>query len=133
MKNLAGKKALIVGIANESSIAYGCAKALNDLGVELCITYSKDKTRQYVEPLLNSLNAPMFLPMNVIDEKSCKEVFARIEQQWGNIDILLHSVAFAPQKDLYSRVIDCTKEGFLEAMDISCHSFIRLANYAQKL
>lgn len=133
MINLKGKKALIMGVANESSIAYGCAKALSEIGAELCVTYANDKSRQYVEPLLKDLNASLFLQCNVTDDVSCRDVFAAIDKKWGNLDILLHSIAFSPLKDLQGRVTDCSRPGFLEAMDISCHSFIRMAKYAESL
>ena len=133
MIDLKGKKAVVIGVANEASIAYGCAKVLSDLGAELCITYANEKTKQYSEPLLKNLNAPLFLPLDVMDETSCEKAFSAIRTQWGNFDILLHSIAFAPQKDLHGRVVDSSKEGFLEAMDVSCHSLIRMAKYAEAL
>lgn len=133
MSNLKGKKVLIMGIANEASIAYGCARALSNAGAELCVTYANDKTKQHVEPLLKGLNAPLFLKCNVTDDEECQGVFATIDKQWGNLDVLLHSIAFSLLKDLQGRVTDCSRAGFLEAMDISCHSFIRMAKYAEVL
>lgn len=133
MISLKGKKALITGIANGQSVAYGCAKVLSSLGAELCVTYAKDKTRQYVEPFLNNLNASLFLQYDVTDEESSNKIFNTINNHWGNLDILLHSIAFAPKEDLHGRVIDSSKQGFLEAMDISCHSFTRMAKHAEAL
>jgi enoyl-[acyl-carrier protein] reductase I len=133
MINLKNKKVLIMGIANESSIAYGCARALSESGAELCVTYANEKTQQHVEPLLTNLNAPLFLKCNVTIEEECQALFTAIDKQWGGLDVLLHSIAFSPLKDLHGRVTDCSRAGFLEAMDISCHSFIRMAKRAETL
>ena len=129
---LAGKKGLVVGIANENSIAYGCAKAFRGLGAELAITYLNEKSRRYTEHLAEALEAPLFLPCDV-REGQLKSVFETIEREWGQLDFALHSIAFAPREDLHGRVTDCSRDGFLMAMDISCHSFIRMAKYAEPL
>ena len=130
---LAGKKALVIGIANNQSIAYGCALAFRALGAELAITYLNEKARPYVEPLADRLEASLYLPCDVRVEGELESVFQAIEQKWGKLDIALHSIAFAPREDLHGRVIDCSREGFLTAMDISCHSFIRMAKLAEPL
>ena len=130
---LAGKKGLITGIANDQSIAYGCAKAYRYHGAELAITYLNDKARPYVEPLARELEASIFLPLDVLAEGSMEAVFRAIADKWGRIDFVVHSMAFAPRADLHGRVIDCSREGFLTAMDVSCHSFIRMAKLAEPL
>ena len=130
---LAGKKALVIGIANNQSIAYGCALAFHALGAELAITYLNDKTKQYTQSLADRLEASLYLPCDVRVEGELESVFQAIEQKWGKLDIALHSIAFAPREDLHGRVIDCSREGFLTAMDISCHSFIRMAKLAEPL
>ena len=130
---LAGKKALVIGIANNQSIAYGCALAFHALGAELAITYLNDKTKQYAQSLADRLDASLYLPCDVRVEGELESVFQAIEQKWGKLDIALHSIAFAPREDLHGRVIDCSREGFLTAMDISCHSFIRMAKLAEPL
>ena len=130
---LAGKKALVIGIANNQSIAYGCALAFHALGAELAITYLNDKTKQYTQSLVDRLEASLYLPCDVRVEGELESVFQAIEQKWGKLDIALHSIAFAPREDLHGRVIDCSREGFLTAMDISCHSFIRMAKLAEPL
>jgi enoyl-[acyl-carrier protein] reductase I len=130
---LKGKKALVTGIANDQSIAYGCAKALRAFGADLAITYLNEKAKPYVEPLAKELEASIFMPLNLQVEGQLEEVFKKIEKQWGNLDIGLHSIAFAPKADLQGRVVDCSKEGFLTAMDISCWSFIRMAKLAEPL
>lgn len=130
---LKGKKALIIGMANEHSIAFGCAKALHQLGAELIITYQTEKHRPYVEPLLSQLGKPLFLHCDVAIEGSLEHVFAEIHRHHGGLDIALHSIAFAPREDLHGRVIDSSASGFATAMDISCHSFIRMARLAEPL
>jgi enoyl-[acyl-carrier protein] reductase I len=132
---LDGKKAIVIGIANDQSIAWGCAQAFRGLGAEICITYLNEKTKHFSEPLANALDVDpaMFLPCDVREEGQLKGVFETIDQHWGKLDIALHSIAFAPRDDLHGRVVDCSKDGFLMAMDISCHSFIRMARYAEPL
>lgn len=133
MYNLNGKRGLVVGIANNSSIAYGCAKAFSEAGAELAVTYLNEKTRTYVEPLLEGLNTSIFMPMDVEKDGDMDAVFAEIEKQWGKLDFIVHSIAFAPMADLHGRVVDSSKEGFTKAMDISCHSFARMAKLAEPL
>jgi len=130
---LQGAKALITGMANEHSIAYGCAKAFAEVGAELAITYADDKTRGYVEPLAQALKAPIFLPLNVTRPEELEAVFEAIRQQWGSLDILVHSIAWAPKQDLQGGLLDSSAEGFGQAMDISCHSFVRMARLAAPL
>jgi len=130
---LKGAKALIVGIANDLSIAYGCAKAFRELGADLAITYLNDKAKPYVEPLARALEAPLFLPLDFAQAGMLENVFERIAQSWGHLDILVHSAAFAPKEDLQGGLLNCSAEGFAKAMDISCHSFIRLARLAAPL
>ncbi len=130
---LKGKKALVVGIANDQSIAWGCARAFNELGAELAITYLNEKAKIYVEPLAESVRASIFMPLNVSTPGQLEAVFARIEQLWGSLDIVVHAVAFAPKEDLRGGLLECSAEGFATAMDISCHSFIRMARLAAPL
>ncbi len=130
---LQGKKALVVGIANEHSIAYGCAKAFDELGAELAITYLNEKARDYVEPLAKNLNTPIFMQLNVSQAGELEAVFDRIGSEWGRLDILVHSIAWAPKDDLQGGLINCTAEGFAKAMDISCHSFVRMSKLAAPL
>lgn len=131
--SLSGKRGLVVGIANEHSIAYGCAKAFQAAGAELAVTYLNEKAEKYVRPLAESLVAPLILPLDVAREGELEAVFAAITQKWGKLDFLLHAIAFATREDLHGRVTDCSKNGFLEAMDISCHSFLRMAHLAEPL
>jgi enoyl-[acyl-carrier protein] reductase I len=130
---LKGKKALITGIANDQSIAYGCAKAFQALGADLAMTFRNEKAKKFVEPLAKELEASIFMPLDLGTEGSLEAIFAEIEKQWGKLDICVHSIAFAPKDDLQGRVVDCSKEGFLTAMEVSCWSFIRMAKLAEPL
>lgn len=130
---LKGKKALVTGIANDKSIAWGCAKAFEAFGADLAITYLNDKTRSYVEPLAQEVRASMLLPLDLSKEGQVEATFENIEKKWGRLDILLHSIAFAPKDDLQGRVADCSRSGFLLAMELSCWSFIRMTKLAEPL
>jgi enoyl-[acyl-carrier protein] reductase I len=130
---LKDKKALVVGIANEHSIAYGCASAFHELGAQVAVTYLNEKARPHVEPLAQALEAPIFMPLDVAQPGQLETVFERISRDWGRLDILVHSIAWAPKDDLQGGLLDCTAEGFAKAMDISCHSFIRMAKLAAPL
>lgn len=130
---LNGKKALIVGIANDSSIAFGCANAFHQLGADLAITYLNDKSRTYVEPLAQQLDASIFLPLDVEQPGQLEAVFEQIEKKWGKLDILVHSIAWAPKDDLQGGLLNCSADGFAKAMDVSCHSFVRMAKLAAPL
>jgi enoyl-[acyl-carrier protein] reductase I len=130
---LKGSKALIVGIANENSIAYGCAKAFRELGADLALTYLNEKAKPYVEPLAQALEASLFLPVDFASAGSLETAFEQVTQAWGRLDILVHSAAFAPKEDLQGGLLNCSAEGFAKAMDISCHSFIRMAKLAAPL
>jgi len=130
---LKGKKALVTGVANDQSIAWGCAKAFRGFGADIAMTYLNDKAKPHVEPLAKQLEARMLMPLDLRKEGELEAAFARIEREWGRLDICLHSLAFAPAKDLQGRVVDCSKEGFLTAMEISCWSFIRMAKLAEPL
>jgi enoyl-[acyl-carrier protein] reductase I len=127
------KKGLIFGIANELSIAFGCAKAMRDAGAELAITYLNEKAEPFVRPLGQRLGSQIIVPCDVRQPNQLEEVFARIRKEWGCLDFLLHSIAYAPKEDLHSRVTDCSQAGFCLAMDVSCHSFIRMAHLAEPL
>lgn len=131
--DLKGKRGLVVGIANEHSIAYGCAKKFCKVNAELATTFLNEKAEPFMRSLAEQLKSPIILPCDVQKEEEIVALFEAIAQQWGKLDFMLHSIAFAPQSDLQGRVVDCTKEGFLEAMDISCHSLIRMSKYAEPL
>jgi len=126
-------KALVVGIANHDSIAYGCAKAFHELGADLAITYLNEKAKPYVQPLANELDVSIFMPLDVSTPGALEAVFDAIAAKWERLDILVHSIAFAPKDDLQGKVLDCSAAGFATAMDVSCHSFVRMAKLAAPL
>ena len=130
---LAGRKALIFGIANEDSIAYGCAKAFRLLGADLAVSWLNEKARRFVEPLAQELEASITGAVDVEVPRQLEAMFDQVRSQWGRLDILVHSIAFAPKEDLEGGLLDCSAEGFAKAMDISCHSFIRMAKLAAPL
>ncbi len=126
-------KGLVVGVANEHSIAWGCALAFDADGAELAITYQNDKARGYVAPLTEIVKPPIFMQLDVIQDDQMTALFDAIRKKWGKLDFILHSIAYAPKADLQGRVIDSSSNGFSMAMDISCHSLIRLAKAAEPL
>jgi len=130
---LAGRKGLVVGIANEDSIAWGCARVLRELGAEIAVTWLNAKAQPHVEPLARALEAPIAMPLDVEQPGQMEAVFAAIGEKWGRLDFALHSIAYAPAQDLRGRVVDTSREGFARAMDISCHSFVRMARLAEPL
>jgi enoyl-[acyl-carrier protein] reductase I len=132
-KLLEGKRGLIVGIANENSIAWGCAKAFYAFGAELAVTYLNDKARTYVEPLAQALEAQIMMPLDVRAEGQLEAVFERIAEQWGSLDFVVHSIAFSPKDALQGRVADVSRDGFLTTMEVSCWTFIRMAHLAEPL
>ena len=131
--DLAGKRGLVVGIANASSIAHGCAQAFRGAGAELAVTYLNAKAAPYVRPLAEALDASIIVPCDVRIAGELETVFERIAREWGRLDFLFHSIAFAPREDLQTGLVNCSAEGFAMAMDVSCHSFIRMARLAVPL
>ena len=130
---LQGKRGLVVGIANDQSIAWGCARALSAAGAQLALTWLNDKARPHVEPLAQQLGAAITAPLDVSVPGQLEALFAQIEREWGGLDFLVHSIAFAPKQDLHGRVTDSSADGFAQAMDVSCHSFMRMAKLAEPL
>src|ERR1700704_1862765 len=132
-KLLEGKKGLIVGIANENSIAWGCAKAFRAFGAEVAVTYLNEKAKKYVEPLAREVEAPIVMPLDVLTPGEMEAVFERITKEWGELDFVVHSIAFSPKEALRGRVVDVSREGFLTTMEVSCWTFIRMAHLAEPL
>ncbi|MHA7679365.1 enoyl-ACP reductase FabI [Cupriavidus sp. PET2-C1] len=130
---LLGARVLVVGVANAESIAWGCARAFRELGAELAITYLNDKAYPHVAPLAESVGATILMPLDVEDAGQEQALFERITRQWGQLDVLVHSVAFAPKDDLQGGLLNASAAGFARAMDVSCHSFVRLARRAVPL
>jgi enoyl-[acyl-carrier protein] reductase I len=132
-KLLEGKRGLIIGIANDQSIAWGCAKAFRALGCELAVTYLNDKAKKYVEPLARELEASILMPLDVRVDGQVEAVFERIAKNWGELDFAVHSIAFSPKEALQRRVVDVERDGFVTTMEVSCWSFIRMAHLAEPL
>ena len=133
MFSLAGQTALIVGIANDQSIAYGCARAMRQMGADIAVTYLNEKAERFVRPIAEELEAEIFMPLDVSRPGELEALYAEIGSKWGRLDTLLHSIAFCPKEDLHGRVVDCSSEGFGLAMDISVHSFLRMIRLAEPL
>ena len=133
LTNLEGKRGLIAGIANEHSIAFGCAKAFHEAGADLAITYLNEKAEPFARPLAESLDSSIIVPCDLRIDGQLEAVFRQISEQWGELDFLLHSIAYAPREDLQGRVVDCSEDGFLLAMRLSCHSFLRMVQLAEPL
>jgi enoyl-[acyl-carrier protein] reductase I len=130
---LKGKRGLVIGVANADSIAYGCAVKLRAFGADIALTYLNEKARQYVAPLAEKIDAGLLLPLDVTQPGQMQAVFDRIRSVWGRLDFVIHSIAFAPRDDLHGRVVDCSQAGFLQAMQVSCHSFLEMARLAEPL
>jgi len=130
---LAGKKGLVVGVANERSIAWGIAQRAAAAGAELAYTYQGETLLKRVKPLAEKTNANVLVPMDVTDEASVDAAFAAVAEQMGSLDFLVHSVAFADRNDLKGRTVDTSRDGFLMAMEISVYSLILLARKAEPL
>jgi len=130
---LKGKRGLVIGVANADSIAFGCAVKLRAFGAEVALTYLNDKAKKHVAPLAEKIDASLLLPLDVTQPGQMQAVFDRIRAEWGRIDFVIHSIAFAPRDDLHGRVVDCSQAGFLQAMQVSCHSFLEMARLAEPL
>ena len=130
---MAGKRGLIMGLANDKSIAWGIAQACADAGAELAFTYMGDAFKKRVEPLAKSLGSEVMIDCNVSDPGSIDAAFAEIEKVWGKIDFLVHAIGFSDKNELRGRYIDTSRQNFLDTMDVSCYSFTAVAKRAEKL
>lgn len=131
--SLQGRVGIVTGLANQDSIAYGCARACHAAGAEQIVTYASPKAERFVTPLVAEMGDPELRCCDVQDDAELEALFQRAAQRWGRLDFVVHSIAFAPRDDLHGRVVDCSREGFALAMDDSCHSFIRMARLAEPL
>jgi len=132
-KLLEGKRGLIAGIANDQSIAWGCAKAFRAFGAELAVTYLNEKAKKHVEPLVRELDAAIFMPLDARVPGQMEALFEAIDKTWGKLDFVVHSIAFSPKEALQGRVVDVPRDGFLATMEVSCWTFIRMAHLAEPL
>ncbi|MBS9405015.1 enoyl-ACP reductase FabI [Halomonas sp. TRM85114] len=131
--SLQGKVGIVTGLANQDSIAYGCAQALHEAGAEMLVTYASPKAERFVTPLSGEMGHPELRLCDVQDDDQLNALFDRAHERWGRLDFVVHSIAFAPLDDLHGRVVDCSRDGFKLAMDVSCHSFLRMAKRAESL
>ncbi|MBP8133313.1 MULTISPECIES: enoyl-ACP reductase FabI [Zoogloea] len=131
--NLEGKVGLITGIANEKSISTGVAESCIEAGAKVIITYQNEKTLAFLEPIVSRLGVEDVLLLDVTKPETMDEVFAKIDAKYGKLDFAIHSMAFAKRDDLHGRVVDTSADGFALAMDVSTHSFVRLARKAEPL
>jgi enoyl-[acyl-carrier protein] reductase I len=130
---LTGKKGLVIGIANEHSLAFGCARHFRTAGADVAITYLNAKAEPYVRSLAEALESHIIMPCDVTVPGQLEMVFERIAKKWGRLDFVQHAIAYAPKADLAGRMIDCSAEGFALAMQISVHSFLRMAKLSETL
>jgi enoyl-[acyl-carrier protein] reductase I len=130
---MAGKRGLIMGVANERSIAWGIAKACREQGAELAFTYQGDALKKRVAPLAASAGSEIVLPCDVTDSASMDAVFAVLAERWGRLDFMLHAIAYADKAELKGRYVDTSAGNFERSMNISCYSFTALAQRAEVL
>lgn len=130
---LKGKRALVVGVANDRSLAWAIAEHLHAAGCELAFTYQGEALERRVKPLAESVGSKIVLPLNVTNDSEIDVVFAKLKETWGSLDFLIHSVAFANREDLEGRFVDTARAGFLTAMDISAYSLVALTKRAEPL
>lgn len=130
---LQGKKILILGVANDKSLAWGIAKAAHDQGARLAFSYAGEAFKKRVEPLASELNADFISLCNVSEPETIKQLFADVEKHWGKFDGLIHAIGFSDKDELRGRFVDCSRSNFLMSMDISCYSFLELARHADPL
>src|SRR3954464_13592373 len=123
-KLLEGKRGLVVGIANDSSIAWGCAKAFRAFGAEVAVTYLNDKAKKFVEPLARELEAPILMPLDARVPGQMEAVFEAVQKKRSTADFVVHSIAFSTKEALGGRVVDVEREGLMTTMDVSCWSLI---------
>ena len=130
---MAGKRGLVMGVANDRSIAWGIAKAVAAQGGELAFTYQGEALERRVKPLAQSINADIVVPCDVTDEASIDATFATLKERWGSLDFVIHAVAFSDKEELKGKYVDTTRGNFLRTLDISCFSFTAVAARAQQL
>ena len=128
-----GKKGLIIGVANERSIAWGIANVLAEHGAELAITYQTESFERRVRPLAESIGSKLILPLDVQNESSLDNIFDCLETKWGKVDFLVHAIAYSDKDELIGRFINTSRKNFLNSLDISCFSLVDLSNRAVRL
>ncbi len=132
-KLMAGKRGLIMGVANNRSLAWGIAEQLHQQGAELAFTYQGDLLEKRVRPLAESVNSDLLIPCDVADEKNLEKTFADLKKKWGKIDFLVHAIAFSDKDELKGPYYETSKKNFQMALDISCYSFTSICRHALPL
>ena len=130
---MAGKRGLIMGVANDRSIAWGIAKAAHDAGAELAFTYQGEALQKRVQPLAQSVGSKILTPCDVTDDASIDATFAAIKQEWGGLDFVVHAIAFSDKEELKGKYVSTSRENFRLTLDISCYSFTAVAERARHL
>jgi len=130
---LAGKRGIIMGVANNRSIAWGIARKAAEQGAEIAFTYQGEALEKRVRPLAESVGSDIILPCDVTDGASIDAVFAELEKRWGRIDFLVHAIAYSDKAELTGRYVDTSPENFAMSLNISCYSFTAVAQRAEKL
>lgn len=130
---MAGKRGLVMGVANDKSIAWGIARAAAAQGAELAFTYQGEALEKRVRPLAASVGSDLVLPCDVLDEASIDATFAALQERWGKLDFLVHAIAYADKQYLRGRYMDTPREAFLQALDVSCYSFASVSRRAVAL
>ena len=130
---MAGKRGLVMGVANDRSIAWGIATAVHEQGAELAFTYQGEALEKRVRPLAESVGAALVLPCDVTDDASIDGVFTRIEQTWGQLDFLVHAIAYADKEELKGKYLQTSRDNFLRSLDISCYSLTAISQRAVPL
>lgn len=130
---MAGKRGLIMGLANDRSLAYGIANALHRQGAQMAFTYQGEVLLKRVEPIVKELGSELLIPCDVTKEDDVENVFKTLEQEWGSIDFVVHAIAFSDKEELKGRYCDTSKDNFLKTMDISCYSFTTVCRHASRL
>ena len=130
---MAGKRGLIMGLANDKSIAWGIARALSEAGAELAFSYQGDALKKRVDPLAAQLGSEIVLPCNVSDEASIDGLFAALEEKWGKLDFVVHAIGFSDKNELRGRYVDTSRANFNLTMDVSVYSFTAVMQRAEKM
>jgi enoyl-[acyl-carrier protein] reductase I len=130
---MAGKRGLIMGVANDRSIAWGIAKAVREAGAELAFTYQGEALQKRVKPLAESLGSSILAPCDVTDDASLDGTFAAVKQAWGNLDFVVHAIAFSDKEELKGKYVTTTRANFQQTLDVSCYSFTAVAERARHL
>jgi len=130
---MAGKRGLVMGVANDHSIAWGIASALSEAGAELAFSYQGEAFGKRVKPLAEKLGSDIVLDVDVTDSASVETCFETLNEKWGKLDFLIHAIAFSDRTELAGRFVDTSRDNFLNSLNISCYSFVELARYAEPL